>query len=520
MLTAPRHTARDYQARALDAIRATYASGKRAILAVSPTASGKTFMGLAVSAEQFSPRIWIAPSNDLVRQVVDRLAKEGGVCSWFSTDGKLHGRIDDPESIHVTTVQRLASAYRRGLPLPPAAFVVFDEARSMCSPEWGLVAANYRPARILALDATPIGPQGQGLGAFCDHLIEVETVANLTRAGYLAPCKVLSPPEAQPELLTTLDANKKPRKDAPLAVWEQCTPGEPAIVFCASVAEAIEHAGYFRAAGVTCEAIHQDVPSARRGEIFKAYEAGEIDVITNALIARQGIDLTRARVIILARVLGSLSALLQCIGRGLRPLLWCAACSSWSPPDMACLRCGVLYPDDAPRKLCTVLDLTGSVHRIGGCGGGVHTCALPARAYPWSLDGTAAQLLAALPPCVCCSGCLAWHEGGACPHCGAAPLPPPKMRVKVADLVEVREATTSPDKKAAALARYVGEAYTRARRSGKVGADADRSAWSGVFKFQSVYGACPKPEALAAIRQAREAYRPPAEPSGAQLSLV
>lgn len=464
-------TLRPYQARALAGILAAYSSGKRAALAVSPTGSGKTVIGLTVRAKQPGPHLWIAPSNDLVRQVVERLSREGAACSWFDQAGRTHGRIDDPASLRVTTVQRLAAAHRSGRPLPRAAFVVFDEARSMTAREWGEVAAVYRSARILGLDATPMRADGSGLGGLFDCLIEVASVRELIDAGYLAPFRVLAPGSPQPELAAE-----------PVDAWHRLTPGQSAMCFCATVQHALDTCAAFRAAGVLAESIDQSTSPSERARILSGLGAGSIQVVTNALILRQGIDVPEVSCVLLARPFGSLSAYLQAIGRGARP---------------------------GEGKVCTVLDLMGAVHTHG----------LPDAPRTWHLDGAAVRLLDALPPCVMCKKCLSWGTGGTCQICGAALPPPPAPRVKAADLIEQRAAQDSDEQRTERLNRFVREAYVKARAAGKTGTDADRAAWAGAHRWGGTYGTKPRPaDVLAAIRQAREGYRAP--PESAQLSLV
>jgi DNA repair protein RadD len=475
---------RDYQERADRAIDAAYLGGKRAVLVQAPTGAGKTHVALTTRSKQPGQHLWIAPSNDLVRQVVERLSREGAACSWFDSAGRMHGRIDDASSLHVTTVQRLAYAHRHGKPLPVASFVVFDEARSMTAREWGEVASAYSSARILGLDATPMRADGSGLGGLFDCLIEVASVRELIDAGYLAPFLVRAPKTQLQELATVRDASGKPRRDAPVAAWQNVTPGESAMVFCATVQHAHDTREDFRAAGVVAESIDQTTPPSERARILSGLGRGSIQVVTNALILRQGIDVPEVSCVVLARPFGSLSAYLQAIGRGARP---------------------------GPDKRCTVLDLMGAVHTHG----------LPDAPRTWHLEGEAVRLLEGLPPCVCCSGCLNWHAGGACPFCGSAPLPPPAPKVRAADLIEVR-AQESDDRQSAVLARMVRDAYNAARQAGKTGPDADKSAFRGAHRWAGTYGKEPsRADVLAAIKAAREAYdRPAVVRPPAQLSLI
>ena len=114
---------------------------------------------------------------------------------------------------------------------------------------------------------------------------------------------------------------------------------------------------------------------------------------------------------------------------------------------------------------------------------------LPDREVVWSLEGDACRpALAALPPCRCCKGCLAWWPGdGACPACGAVAPPRPLPRAKAADLIQFRS-QVPPEAKAEALIRYVEDVYRGAIRRGLAGKELSVSCRAAAYKFRSVYG--------------------------------
>jgi superfamily II DNA or RNA helicase len=71
--------------------------------------------------------------------------------------------------------------------------------------------------------------------------------------------------------------------------------------------------------GVRTEAIYGEVPTRRRNNIYKAFEKGEIDVLTNIRILGEGWDSPRTKAIIEASPTRSLIVKMQRIGRIVRP---------------------------------------------------------------------------------------------------------------------------------------------------------------------------------------------------------
>ena len=449
---------RPYQTRAVDwgnnALAALPRAGKRpSVVIQGPTACGKSTI-----LSELRPDLVIAPGTDLARQ--------------------LGSTIPGAE---IMTAQLAARRIKDGRPMPRARRVAIDEARLVCAPGYSQIPLHYlaQGAELILTDATPATAGGQGLGAYADALYSAATVKELVRDGFIVPTRVYAHTE-QSRTIAALGGSKLPPC---VAWWHKFTPGESTIVFAETKVHARAIAQDFETFGVMALVICDDTPAGERVAMIDGLASGQVKVLICAQILRQGIDVPRVSSIILARAVGSLPLFMQAIGRGAR--LSAATGKTW----------------------CTVIDLRGAVHLLGGCGER-HTCIHPYTKHEWSLDGLACRVSAeALPPCVQCRKCLAWWPGGGeCPVCGVALPPPPLPRAKVADLVEVREA--EPEHvKADRLDRFVAAAYTAARLKGKIGREADKSAWSGAHRYKATQGRMPTPgEIMGAIRRAREAY--------------
>ena len=126
-----------------------------------------------------------------------------------------------------------------------------------------------------------------------------------------------------------------------------------------------------------------------RRAVRERVTSGELRVLVGCSAFLEGFDLPAIETVILARALGTCSAYLQGVGRGLRPSL------------------------ETGKDACTVIDLTGAAVVHG----------LPADERTWSLTGAAVQRSGdALVALARCASCFAvFHAGPAsCPRCGAS----------------------------------------------------------------------------------------------------
>ena len=183
---------RDYQQRAIDALRASLASGKRRPMLQIPTGGGKTAIAGAVvqSALGKGRRVaFVVPYLGLIDQTVAAFERQGigavGVIQAF------HPGTDGSQPVQVCSIQTLA---RRKL--PEADLIIVDEAHRqykfltdwMRMPEWLTVP-------FIGLSATP---WSRGLGKQFDDLIIGSTMAELIEQGHLCKFEVFAP--AHPDL--------------------------------------------------------------------------------------------------------------------------------------------------------------------------------------------------------------------------------------------------------------------------------------------------------------------------------
>ncbi len=362
---------RPYQRALVDQVREEYRAGARSVVMQLATGGGKTATAaelIALSVAKGRRVVFAAHLDALLEDTSERLAGAGIA----------HGIVQADRPTNATApvqVCSLATLHRRG-EAPPADLLILDECRRAAASGVRGVLERYPLAHLLGLDATPERGDGQPLGDVFERMVCGPSLAELTAAGYLVPAVVLSPP-APTEGALAMD---------PVEAYEQHAAGSRALIFCTTVAEAVDVA---RRLPVPSQTVLGETARDIRLTVRDRVTLGELRVLVGCSAFLEGFDLPAIETVILARAFGTCSSFLQGVGRGLRP-----------------------WPATGKRE-CLVLDLTGAAVMHG----------LPADDRVWSLEGAAVQRTGeGLAPLARCSKCYAvYHAGPAsCPRCGAA----------------------------------------------------------------------------------------------------
>jgi DNA repair protein RadD len=90
------------------------------------------------------------------------------------------------------------------------------------------------------------------------------------------------------------------------------------LVFCTGVKHAHHVAEEIRSRGVSCETVTGETPSGERDRIIKAFKAGRIRCLTNAMVLTTGFDAPQVDLIAMLRPTLSPGLYVQMCGRGTR----------------------------------------------------------------------------------------------------------------------------------------------------------------------------------------------------------
>jgi DNA repair protein RadD len=319
---------REYQRNTLQWLRDSYKSGRKRVLLVSPTGSGKTRMAvevviLALRLKETAKVLWVTHRRELLYQAVERLKREG-----ISNPGIILANETTSSSsrVQVASVDTLRARSLR----PEATLVIWDEAHHIAAETWAELQSFYPDAHHLGLTATPERGDGKPLGDFFDDLVESISVAELQALGYLVPCVVEVPPRR---------LAKHQMAQTPFEAWKEKTEGLQTILYASDIKEATRYAQEFQSSGVRAEVIDFQLPDEQRKNLLKRFEQGKITVLCNVNILTEGWDCPPAEVCIVARSVGSVGLWIQMIGRVLR-----------TTPNKA---------------MAYILDLTGNVYDHG-----------------------------------------------------------------------------------------------------------------------------------------------------------
>ncbi len=333
----------DHQQTAIDETLAAIAGGQRRVLLTAPTGAGKTLIAIELI------RKWIAGGLRVVlytnrRLLVDQLSRvleEQGITHGVRAagyDDELH--LD----VQISSIQTEGSRVlkKETWNLHPAQRVLVDEAHLQKEKTAQAILSRHTQdgAAVVGMTATPID-----LGGLYDHLIVAGTTSQLRRCGALVAADHYGPDEPDlrhigPKLLSGQDPTEKENREAILRPgvfgrvfenWQRLNPdARPTILFGPDVAGSLWFAEQFWRKGVPSahvdgEEVWVNGKSYRRtrnndpaNDILEGSRNGEITVLCNRFVLREGIDAPWLAHGILATVFGSLQSYLQSGGRLLR----------------------------------------------------------------------------------------------------------------------------------------------------------------------------------------------------------
>lgn len=339
---------------------------------VMATGTGKTATAHFIMADYLRAGkrvLWLAHQNRLVKQP---LTNDGALRKYFPEFLPLAGIVqgqqykDHSARLVYASMQTLAKDKRLQQVLAYGAFdlVVVDEAHHSVSPQYDRLLSTLGGAHFLGLTATPDREDTRRLsdrwlvvysytitdaladGVLLQPYVALDRVPDLDlskvggRRDYTAPdleralLKAHIVEHTVAAVAKTHAAERLPFRDHTAYLECDLNVGG-GIVFTATVEQAKRTAEALRADGWRAEYIagemitdevledgsHKRVPfpEALREDMFSRFERGEIDVLCNAQLITEGVDIPRAQWCVLARPTKSWSLYVQMVGRVLRP---------------------------------------------------------------------------------------------------------------------------------------------------------------------------------------------------------
>ncbi len=324
-------------------------NGERAVCLTSPTGSGKTEMQMALIrwALNQGKRVALFMDRILLTQQTIRVYSEAGIP--FGVRSAQMEYLDyRTEPVQICTIQTVKSRIQKDSDeWVDADVVIVDEAHKMATGgNLGLLSGYLaRGAKIIGVTATPLG-----LGLAYDKLVCAAGTWDLIKERVLARAIVFAPSELDTRKLTSWKVDlsmseaqarktwgtEKGKKRASiigniLKSWQSLNETRThTIAFAPGVQESLWAARWFTSMGY--RALHVDgtdfwcdgemhdrrTENSLFEELMQQWRDGEINIIWNRFVLREGIDEPLIKNLILATPVGSHRSYLQMVGRALR----------------------------------------------------------------------------------------------------------------------------------------------------------------------------------------------------------
>lgn len=325
------------QERTLDAIEAAAAAGEKRVCVTLPTGGGKTVI-MGETTRRFSVPTILYTNRRMLREQTSERMDAFGIEHGVRAAGADPALLRDVQVSSIMTEE--SRVFRRKTwELHPAKLVLIDE----CHNQTGNVAKKIIDAHVdagaivLGFTATPLDLDG-----IYEHLLIGAVNSELRDCGAHVLCQTYAPDEPDlrhvKQVKVGEDLSDNENKKAIMRPgifgrvfenWQRLNPdGRPAILFGPDVSGSLWFAEQFYSKGVSAAHIDADrvwingeVHSSSqdmRDELARMSKSGEVQVVCNRFVMREGIDWPWLYHCIMATVFGSVTSYLQSGGRLLR----------------------------------------------------------------------------------------------------------------------------------------------------------------------------------------------------------
>ena len=328
-----------HQDRALAETTAAIEAGERRICVTSPTGGGKTKMlvDMIEWAAGRNQRVALYTNRRMLLDQTRAVLEKHGIYPGMRASGYESALLRDVQ-LCMTQTEGSQVLVKESRNLHSAALVLIDEAHLQAGGRMEEIAGRHIAdgAAIVGYTATPLD-----LGNMYDRLIQAGTTSELRECGALVPCMTYGPDEPDTRHIKRQATGEFSEGDIRKVImtqhifgrvfdwWKKLNPDAlPALLFAPGVKESLWFAQEFAKQGVRAAHIdgedvwldgelHRSEPEAR-AEVMRQHRDGELAIVCNRFVLREGIDAPWVYHGIFATVFGGLASYLQSGGRLLR----------------------------------------------------------------------------------------------------------------------------------------------------------------------------------------------------------
>jgi superfamily II DNA or RNA helicase len=314
-------------------VRRLMAAGRKRICLCSPTGGGKSKMMIQIAEDALNEgkRVLQLASR---RWLLDQLYT-GLTCDGFDVRQMRSGVKDIGQRGY--TLASIPTLTARNL-MPAADVILVDEAHMNKADKAAELLNEYvdQGATIIGVTATPLE-----LSHLYEDLILAGSRSDLRKCGALVPALVYSCGEMDTSDIKRTATGEYAVGDIRKKIWTQAIYARvieehiklnpelrPAILFAPGVEESVWFVDEYAKRGIRaahidgddvyCDGIRSTSSQERRDEILAQLKTGEISVVCNRFVMREGLDIPQLFHLILATPIGSILSHTQIVGRVLR----------------------------------------------------------------------------------------------------------------------------------------------------------------------------------------------------------
>ncbi len=333
----PGRKPRGWQIEARDALRLGLLQYDAVLVsAATGTGKGTLIAAVATAAALRGHRVLVlAHREELVNEIPDRIKQIEG----HPITGIVMADRDEYDSdIVCASVQSCTPARRARMGVFD--LVLTDECHHATAPSYGSIYSWVKESnpdwKHIGFTATPFRScsdgSTKGLGSVFQAMVYEYGIRDAIDAGDLVPfdawnvstevdlssVEIVAGDFDPEQLAKTVDTPK--RNELVVRQYQERTPGQPALVFAASIAHAEAIAKVFREAGIRAEAVYGELPKDERRRRIAQYRRadGTLPVLVSKDLIFEGFDAPATIGVYQARPTRSRNLFQQMVGRGLR----------------------------------------------------------------------------------------------------------------------------------------------------------------------------------------------------------